>query len=237
MISAIVGFLFAFVAMLLTVPERRKSIKEMRKRGTTRLMTVQFLCCEAIVLGALAAGVGFVFGELLSAHVFRSEPGYLSFAFPVGSQRVVTFPTIALAVGLGILAAFVGILAPLWTTLMRPLQPPVRTTSRKSWTTRAQLITGGLCLAITTLILILRPQAAVAGVVTLLIALLCLLPLLFRGIIAAFGVLQSPLGPPLPSSLESPCENRRRSQRAGHSRDGGDGGVRDRLDPRRATEP
>ena len=29
-------------------------------------MTVQFLCCEAVVLGALAAGVGFVFGELLS---------------------------------------------------------------------------------------------------------------------------------------------------------------------------
>jgi putative ABC transport system permease protein len=193
-ISAIVGFLFAFVAMLLTVPERRKAIKEMRNRGTTRLMTVQFLCCEAIILGALAAGVGFVFGELLSAHVFRSEPGYLSFAFPVGSQRVVTFPTIALAVGLGILAAFVGILAPLWTTLTQPLQPPVRTRSRRSRTTRAQLITGGLCLAITTLILILRPQAAVAGNVTLLVALLCLLPILFRGIIAAFGILQNPFG-------------------------------------------
>jgi putative ABC transport system permease protein len=193
-ISAIVAFLFAFVAMLLTVPERQKAIKEMRKRGTSRLMTVQFLCCEAIILGALAAAVGFVFGELLSAHVFRSEPGYLSFAFPVGSQRVVTFPTIALAVGLGILAAFVGILAPLWTTLMRRLQPPVKKTSRRSWTTAAQLITGGLCLAITTLILILRPQAAVAGNVTLLIALLCLLPILFRGIIAAFGILQNPFG-------------------------------------------
>jgi putative ABC transport system permease protein len=193
-ISAIVGFLFAFVAMLLTVPERRKAIKEMRKRGTSRLMTVQFLCCEAIVLGVLAAGVGFVFGELLSAHVFRSEPGYLSFAFPVGSQRVVTFPTIALAVGLGILAAFVGILAPLWTTLMRPLQPSVNKKGRRGWTTGAQLVAGGVCLAITTLILILRPQAAVAGVVTLLIALLCLLPILFRGIIAAFGILQNPFG-------------------------------------------
>jgi len=193
-ISAIVGFLFAFVAMLLTVPERRKAIKEMRNRGTTRLMTVQFLCCEAIILGVLAAGVGFAFGELLSTHVFRSEPGYLSFAFPVGSQRVVTFPTIALAVGLGILAAFVGVLVPLWTTLARPLQPPVRTRSRRSWTTRAQLIMGGLCLAITTLILVLRPQAAVAGNVTLLVALLCLLPILFRGVIAAFGILQSPFG-------------------------------------------
>ncbi|HEY5194690.1 MAG TPA: ABC transporter permease [Solirubrobacteraceae bacterium] len=193
-ISAIIGFLFAFVAMLLTVPERRKSIQEMRDRGTTRLMTVQFLCCEAAMLGVFAAAVGLVFGELLSVHVFRSEPGYLSFAFPVGSARLVTAPTVALAVGLGMIAAFVGVLAPLWTTLARPLQPPIATKHRRSWTTGVLLVTGGLCLVVTTLIVLLRPQAAVAGNVTLLVALLCLLPFLFRGIIAAFGIVQQPLG-------------------------------------------
>ena len=191
-ISAIVGFLFAFVAMLLTVPERRKAIHEMRDRGTTRLMTVQFLCFEAAVLGLIAAVVGLVFGELLSVHVFRSEPGYLSFAFPVGSARLVTVPTVALAVGLGMIAAFVGVLAPLWTSLTRPLQPPIITRDRRSWRRGALLGMGGLCLAITTLIVVLRPQAAVAGNVTLLIALLCLLPFLFRGIITGFGIVQQP---------------------------------------------
>ncbi len=193
-ISAIMGFLFAFVAMLLTVPERRKSIQEMRNRGTSRAMSVQFLCCEAAILGVLAAAAGLVFGELLSVHVFRSEPGYLSFAFPVGSQRVVTFSTVALAVGLGMIAAFVGVLAPLWTILTRSLQPPIAAKRRRSWTTQMLVGTGGFCLAITTLILLLRPQSAVAGNVTLLVALLCLLPVLFRGIVAAFGVIQHPFG-------------------------------------------
>ena len=37
-ISAFVGFLFSFTAMLLTVPGRRKLIEAMRRRGTTRSM-------------------------------------------------------------------------------------------------------------------------------------------------------------------------------------------------------
>jgi putative ABC transport system permease protein len=52
---------------------------------------------------------------------------------------------------------------------------------------------GVFSLVATTLILILRPQAAVVGNLTLLIALLCLLPSLFGAIIIAFDVLQRPL--------------------------------------------
>ena len=47
-ISAIVGFLFAFNAMLLTVPERRRLIEAMRRRGATRRMTVQALMFDAL---------------------------------------------------------------------------------------------------------------------------------------------------------------------------------------------
>ncbi len=121
-ISAIVGFLFAFNAMLLTVPERRRMIEAMRRRGATRTMTVQALMFDALVIGVLACVLGLLVGEVLSIEAFHSQPGYLSFAFPVGSQRVVTWPTVALAVGAGLLAAFVGVLAPLRDILARPLR-------------------------------------------------------------------------------------------------------------------
>jgi putative ABC transport system permease protein len=193
-ISAFVGFLFAFNAMLLTVPERRKLIQAMRRRGTTRSMTVQLLCWEAAVLGVLAGGLGLALGELLSVQLFHSEPGYLSFAFPVGSQRLVTWPTVAFAVGAGMIAAFVGVLAPLRVILARPLRSPASVEHAPRGWTPLLLSTGVLSLVITTLILVVRPQAAVVGNFTLIVALMCLLPFLFQGIVAAFDILQRPFG-------------------------------------------
>lgn len=191
-ISAFVGFLFAFNAMLLTVPERRRLIHAMRRRGTTRAMTVQCLCCEAAVLGVLAAIVGLGIGELLSIEVFHAEPGYLSFAFPVGTQRIVTLGAVLLAVGAGIASAFIGVLAPLRVILARPWRSP----AAEAHTPRAWrpflLLTGVLSLTVTTLILAVRPQAAVVGNFTLIVALMCLLPFLFQAVVQAFDLVQRP---------------------------------------------
>ncbi len=189
-VSAIVGFLFALGAMLLTVPERRRMIEAMRRRGATRTMTVQALMFDALVIGVLACALGLLTGEVLSIEAFHSQPGYLSFAFPVGSQRVVTWPTVALAVGAGLLAAFVGVMAPLRAVLARPLRfSAASERSPRGWTV-FRVVVGTVCLAITTLILLLRPQAAVAGSFTLIVALLALLPLLFDGIVAGFDRVQ-----------------------------------------------
>ena len=46
-ISALVGFMFALNAMLITVPSRRKLIEDMRPHGATRWMTVQILLFDA----------------------------------------------------------------------------------------------------------------------------------------------------------------------------------------------
>ena len=83
-------------------------IEAMRRRGATRTMTVQALMFDALVIGVLACVLGLLIGEVLSIEVFHPQPGYLSFAFPVGSQRVVTWATVALAVGAGLLAALSG---------------------------------------------------------------------------------------------------------------------------------
>jgi putative ABC transport system permease protein len=189
-ISAIVGFLFALGAILLTVPERRRMIEAMRRRGTTRTMTVQALMFDALVIGVLACALGLLLGELLSIEVFHAQPGYLSFAFPVGTQRVVTWPTVALAVGAGLLAAFVGVLAPLRDILVRPLRSlPAAERMPRRWSA-FRVTVGTVCLTVTTLVLVFRPQAAAVGSLTLIVALLALLPFLFDGIVAGFDRVQ-----------------------------------------------
>jgi len=194
-ISALVGFLFAFNAMLLTLPLRQGLIAGLRSNGATRLDIVEALLFDALVLGGLAAVLGLALGDLLSIVVFRSNPGYLSFAFPVGSQRIVTWQSIAIAAGAGLAAACIGVLIPLREILSsssRAAAPGGRHIPRR-WTIGA--LTGGLaCIAATTAILLAAPQAAVLGSVILVIALLLLLPLLLYGTVAVFDRLQARFG-------------------------------------------
>ena len=198
-LSAFVGFLFAFNAMLLTVPERRKLIEAMRRRGTTRTMTVQLLSFDALIIGVLACALGIGLGELLSVQVFRAQPGYLAFAFPVGAQRIVTWQTVALAVGAGMVAALVGVLAPVRAILARPLRSSIATErSPRGWAP-LWIVLGVGCLAITTLILVFRPQVAIARnytliIVSMCVALMCLLPFLYQGVVAAFALILRPFG-------------------------------------------
>jgi putative ABC transport system permease protein len=90
--------MFAFNAMLVTLPLRRRLIETLRRSGASRAMTVQVLLFDALVLGALGSLLGVGLGELLSIAVFHANPGYLSFAFPIGSQRIVTWQSVALSV-------------------------------------------------------------------------------------------------------------------------------------------
>jgi putative ABC transport system permease protein len=107
-ISALVGFMFALNAMLITVPSRRRLIEAVRPQGATRVIVLQILLFDAAVLGVLACVLGLVLGDLLSLAVFRATPGYLSFAFPVGNERIVTWQSVALAVGVGLAATVAG---------------------------------------------------------------------------------------------------------------------------------
>jgi putative ABC transport system permease protein len=194
-ISALVGFLFAFNAMLLTLPLRQGLIAGLRSNGATRLDIIEALLFDALVLGGLAALVGLALGDLLSIAVFRSNPGYLSFAFPVGSQRIVTWQSIAIAAGAGLLAACIGVLIPLREIFPRFAQASMpRWHHIRSWWRVGVLIGGLLCIAATTTILLAAPQLAVLGSVILAIALLLLLPLLLYTVVAVFDRLQTRFG-------------------------------------------
>ncbi len=194
LISAVVAFLFAFTAMLLTVPERRRLIELMRNQGYVRSEVMQVMVVDAFVLGVLACALGLGAGELLSIEFFHAEPGYLSFAFPVGAPRIVTPQAIIEAVCAGMLAAFLGVLTPVRHIVAAPLRAqaalirPVR-----RW--RISLIVAGVvCLCITTAVLIFRPSAALGGSIALVLAMICLLPLLFDASIAGVKRAWRPIG-------------------------------------------
>jgi putative ABC transport system permease protein len=194
-ISALVGFMFAYCAMLLTVPLRRGLVRDLRRDGATRRMTVKTLLFDAAVLGGVASLLGLALGDVLSITLFHSNSGYLSFAFPVGSQRIIDGQSIALAIGAGLLASCVGVLTPLQDIFSHPLrgqdagERPAQDTGRTLW-----LLAGGLAFGtVTTAILLsgtVSLAGAIAGIVCLVLALLLLLPLLLGAIIELFDRLQ-----------------------------------------------
>jgi putative ABC transport system permease protein len=183
-ISALVGFLFAFNAMLFTMPARRRLITDLRLDGYSPMTVVQVLLLDALMLGSAASLLGLALGDGLSERFSKTSPGFLSFAFAVGSQRIVTWQSVAIAVAVGLLAACVGVLTPLRDIFSsRPLAAVER--KRRSHASSSSLALAGIaCLLVTTVVLIAAPTQAMIGVVTLTAALLLLLPCLIRGLLA-----------------------------------------------------
>lgn len=212
-LSALVGFLFAFNALLLTVPQRRNLVEDLRLDGYTRRMIVEVLLLDALVLGVLATALGLVLGEVLSVALFSSSPGYLSFAFPIAAERIVTPWSIVLAVLGGMLAACTGVLVPLRREILgRPTSEAVPTRSAPRVHVWSLTAGAALCLGGTTLILLAAPQAAIVGVVSLTGALLLLMPVVLDLAVRAGERLQ-PLLPGAASYL-AVLELRSRGNRA-----------------------
>jgi putative ABC transport system permease protein len=99
--------------MLLTVPERRRFIADLRTMGYRRARLVQILGFQAVVLGAAASLAGLVAGWLLASASAQDPPGYLAIAFPLGVQRVIDAQTIVLPFLGGVLATCVAASQPL----------------------------------------------------------------------------------------------------------------------------
>jgi putative ABC transport system permease protein len=111
-ISVMVGFLLALNAMLLTVPERRRFVADLRMQGYDWRQVIVLLAFQAAVLGIAASAVGVALGDLLS-HVFLGRvPIYLTTAFPIGSQDALHVWSVALALGCGVLATMLASASP-----------------------------------------------------------------------------------------------------------------------------
>lgn len=199
--SALVGFLFAFSAVLLTVPQRRRFANDMKMAGYPPWAQAQVLLFDALVLGACGTILGLVLGDQVSRQLFGAVPGYLAYAFPIGSQRVVEASTIAIAGGAGLVAACLAVLAPL-SDVIGDRPAATTTTSRQSRRRRRQvgaLVAGSACLALTLTVLVAFPGAALVGLFALTFALLLLLPVLVRGVTAVFSLATQTLRTPVPT--------------------------------------
>jgi putative ABC transport system permease protein len=179
-ISALVGFLFAFNAMLLTIAGRRALIVGLRLDGYSPKAVLEVLLTDALILGAISCLLGLVLGEELSLRLLHANPGYLSFAFPIGSQRIVTWQSVALAIAAGMFAACAGVLIPLREVLF---DRPRGGGAARGYTPSVLLVLMGLaCLAFTTATIVFS-RAATVGMLVLVGALVLLLPGLLRGVL------------------------------------------------------
>ncbi len=183
-ISALVGFLFAFTAILLTVPRRRKHIEELWPHGASYGITLEILLFDAAVLAVLGCVLGLALGDALSIVAFDRTPGYLASAFPVGNSRIITARSVILAVLAGSASAAGGVLWPMRELLLRTSTKP-----SARWAT-VRLFVAVSCVAVTAIVLIARPQDAFLGSATLIVALLALMPTAFHAVLFAFERVQ-----------------------------------------------
>ena len=193
-IGALLGLLLAFNAMLLTVPDRRQAIANLRLRGTTRPGIVQVVLFQALCLGACASLVGLGAGYALSVGVFHQSSAYLAEAFTLGSNTVVSTTALLLAFLGGVLATCVAsavVLADLRHSRTRDavyqqdgipgdaLGPSVR------W----RLFAGSVGLLVAASVLYaLAPSAAIAATALLALATVLAVPLVLGEVLRLMGL-------------------------------------------------
>jgi putative ABC transport system permease protein len=199
-VSALVGFLFAFNATLLTVAQRRRLIADLRRDGYTPGTVIAVLLIDGLVLGLIAGVLGLVWGEQLSIHLFHSEPAFFSLAFAVGSQRVVSLQSVAVAAGGGMLAAVAAVLSPLRDILS---DDPLAAIAASEASGRArsagrQALAGLVSFTAGTALLLAAPDAAIPGMVLLIAALLLELPIVLSATLVVVRRLAGAVVSPVP---------------------------------------
>ncbi|MGH2854523.1 MAG: FtsX-like permease family protein, partial [Solirubrobacteraceae bacterium] len=201
-IGGMVGFLLALNAMLLTVPERRRFIADLRMQGFDARQVLLILGFQALILGLGASLVGVALGGVLSHTLFHRVPLYLAVAFPLSGQQIIHLSTVLLAIGAGMLATLLAALPPLLD--LRPGRPAdavfreARGEAGIPW--RIALRLGGIGLALIAAVAVLvlvNPRFTIAGGMALALAAVCLIPATF----AALAGLLARLGERLPGSM------------------------------------
>jgi putative ABC transport system permease protein len=190
-IGALLGFLLAFNAILLTVPERRQAIADLRLSGTRRSAIVQLAAFQALCLGLTATTVGLGVGYLLSRWVFHESTGYLEGAFALSGETVVPAGTVLLAALGGVLVTCIASAVPLFD--MRRGRPPDAIYARggapgaalagggRYWLSAAALV----LLALASGLYAAAPSSALVASVVLALATVLAVPGVFASVLAA----------------------------------------------------
>ncbi|HTB49638.1 MAG TPA: FtsX-like permease family protein [Solirubrobacteraceae bacterium] len=187
LIGAMVGFLLTFNAMLLTVPERRRYIADLRMQGYDWRQALLIIGFEALALGLVASVAGIALGYVLSHTLFHRVPVYLAFAFPVGSQQVIQVSLVLFAFGCGVLATLLASLVPVFDLRPGRTRDAVLRQAGGAGegigkrTAKGFGMVGLLMVVIATALVLIAPNLTLAGGATLALATLCLIPVAFTG--------------------------------------------------------
>ena len=187
-ISVMVGFLLALNAMLLTVPERRRFVADLRMQGYDWRQILVLLGFQAFILGAVASAAGILLGDALSRAFFHRIPAYLITAFPIGSQQVLHAGTVLLALGCGVLATMLASLSPVLD--LRPSRPTDAIFRDHAGggevlaprTTLKLAICGVASVVVIVAVVLAAPSTTIAGGVALALTTLCVIPGIFAGV-------------------------------------------------------
>jgi putative ABC transport system permease protein len=202
-IGALLGFLLAFNAILLTVPERRQAFADLRLSGTRRSAIVQLALFQALCLGLLASAVGIGLGYVLSRWVFHQSTGYLTEAFALNGGTRVPAGTVVLAALIGVLLTCVASAVPLADLRASQPRDAIYQRPRSGGTLERgamrwlATLAAGLLLA-TSLLYALEPSAALIASVALALATVLAAPVAFSLVLAAARAL-SERAPRLPT--------------------------------------
>jgi putative ABC transport system permease protein len=180
-ISAMVGFLLAFNAMLLTLPDRRRFVFRLFRSGFKLQQIIVILAFQALVLGLAASLAGLVLGAVLAGTLFHQTPVYLAVAFPITIHQTIHLAVALLAVAGGILATLFASLAPVLDLRHAPRSAVLRPAAGLlSWSVARTLGVIGLALiAVVTALVFISPSLTIVGGVLLAVAVPCLVPILF----------------------------------------------------------
>ena len=186
LVSGIVGLLLAFNAMLLTVPERRRMIADLRMQGVRPWQLVKLLLFQAICLGIVASLVGLAAGDFLSRTIFHATPSYLATAFPLGTETIIGVRPLLLSFAGGVLATCLAASPPLLDLRRSRAVDAVYFEDGEPGQAldggahlRLSLVSSALIL-VTIAVLIFWPSAIVAAIIALALATLLAIPLCLR---------------------------------------------------------
>jgi putative ABC transport system permease protein len=186
-ISLVAGIILAYNALLLASDERRRFIVYLIETGTPDSMIVASLAFDAFILGLVGCVLGLLAGDIISLIAYRTVPGYIAAAFAIGGQRVVGLPTVLIALGGGMLAAFAAAALPAAVALRAGAAAEPEAVGRTlSFAHKLHLsdgvvfACGALLVGISVAISALKPQTTVVALVGLAAGLVICLPMILR---------------------------------------------------------
>jgi putative ABC transport system permease protein len=186
-IAIMVGLLLALSAMLLTMPDRRRLMAEMREQGYGSKQMLVILAFQAGLLGIVASVVGIFLGYGLANTLFDEVPDYIAIAFPASGHETVPVSAVLKALGCGVVAAMLASMAPVFD--LRDSKPVDAVLHERgepgqhitSYAARRAAVAGVALVVLVTIIALVDSHLTAAGGVFLALATLCFVPLAFRG--------------------------------------------------------